>query len=136
MPRKYQNSVVLSDGRKVGYGLFRRGDTWYVRFVDGSGARVKKSLGEIPVTIFTVVKRGQKRNEHLRQVFRQQKIEEIARDVIRLTYISGRIALLKDDDVRRQLAGGLEVAKTPSAIEEIEKELRIHERLEQPLILD
>lgn len=86
MPRKYEHAVVLSDGSRIGYGLFRRGETWYVRFVDGNGKRVKKSLGKISSPLFNVTKRGQKRNPHLRHFFHQRKIEEVAEEVVRLTF--------------------------------------------------
>ena len=82
MSRKYENFVVLSDGRRIGYALFKRGDAWYVRFVDGSGKRVKKSLGEIPVKY--LVNRRQKGGDALRSKYRQQERREAAEEVIRL----------------------------------------------------
>jgi hypothetical protein len=45
MARKHLTSVELTDGRRVGYGLFRRGRVWYVRFRDLAGKWVKIGLG-------------------------------------------------------------------------------------------
>ena len=48
MARLYSHSVsVQVDGLPitVGYGLFRRGETHYVRFMISPGKRVKLSLG-------------------------------------------------------------------------------------------
>jgi hypothetical protein len=135
MPRHYQNAVVLSDGRKVGYGLFRRGETWYVRFVDGTGARVKKSLGELPDK--PPRPKGRWWLRQTVQYLRERQLKMVAEDVIRFTFsIKQRILAIQDEDARRELTGKLRVAKTPSALALIESELKIHERLEQPVILD
>ena len=46
MARLYLNSYSLRDGRRIGYGLFRRGRIWYMRCVDSTGKRIKCALGE------------------------------------------------------------------------------------------
>ena len=72
MPRKYKNSVRLSDGKRVGYG-------WYIRFVDGSGKRVKRSLGELPV-------KPREIGDERAWILRKRQIEKAAEEVIQMTY--------------------------------------------------
>ena len=45
MGRVFEKSILLPDGRRVGYGLAQRGGTWYVRFIGPDNLRVKRSLG-------------------------------------------------------------------------------------------
>ena len=51
MARRYLNSLLLQDGRRIGYGLFRRGRVWYVRCVDEKGKRIKYGLGVTDKTL-------------------------------------------------------------------------------------
>ena len=65
------------------------------------------------------------------------KIRKVAEDVIGWTFnIQGRIAKIQDVDAKRELTGKLRAAKSTSDLALLEKELRIHERLEQSVIFD